>query len=119
MSVFKIFVEHWLVEENKARRTHRIKKRGIKIKTSVCVRLFVRRFFELMEQHVFGQDMSPKMRNYGVFLGKSFAVGGVCRHCEKSVVRFEIFKEEDQKILMISCQNEECRAIKMVLNLTE
>lgn len=120
MSAFQVFMDHWMIEENKAKKALQFKKRAAKIKVSNHIRLYVLRFWKHYDEWTDDEYQMPqKLRNYGFFLGKSSAVQGECPYCSRSVQRFGLFKQNGDTFLTISCQDKECQAMSMILNISE
>lgn len=116
MSVFQVYMDHWLIDENKAkRRTYFLDKRD-RIKASIIIRLFVSRFFELLKAWPRDMDEIPKMKNYGLYLAKRKAVAGLCRICKKNVRRFYLKEDEYGTYLYCRCQG--CQRLFVMLEMT-
>lgn len=120
MSVFKIFMNHWMIEENKAKKVLWFKEKTKKMHFFICTRLYVMRFMMLYQQ--MGDEeypMSTQLKKYAFFLGRSSAVQGCCLSCLRSVQRFSLLERYGETFLIISCQDKECQSPYMILNLTE
>lgn len=122
LGVFNVFLDHWMIEENRAKRKDYFQRMRLKINGSLVSRHLVDRFFEMyetyemaLEQGDQGLNLLHQIQNSAMMLIVIRAVGGVCRTCGKSFMRFEIFQRED---FMLVCQNERCRDITFfVINL--
>lgn len=122
---FKVFLEHWVMEENKAKRRLILKSRQKKIKVSVFIRVYVLKFFETLEKLQTHDEFHPnhpvlrkQLRKYAYFLGKSGAPNQICRFCGHHITRFELNHFlEPERCLFISCQNQYCGRTEFSLGL--
>ena len=118
-SVFNIFLEHWLQEENKAQRQLVLRSRQKRIKILIAVRSFVSTFFDILDKIYRGQD-TPEMRErfykISYYLGKSHAFYHECSSCKRNVLRFELSHwHEVNKFLYLRCKNRGCGNTELTL----
>ncbi len=117
-SVFQVFMNHWLIEENKASRALIFQQRAKKLKMTFFMRMYVLQFWKWMNQLEFGQAVPRNLRGIGMLLGKSNAVGGVCKMCHRNVIVFHFVKIENRTLLLVECKEYSCRWVEDVLDMT-
>lgn len=113
MSAFKVFLEHWLIEENLSKRKQYYRKMGQKIQGVIHAQESLLLFEELIHAwdipDLRSHELVGKIIFRGMVLAMFRTVGGECEKCEQSVVRFEIHR---QVHLMAVCQNERCAHVQ-------
>lgn len=118
--MFQIFMDHWMIKENEARRALRFKEKAEKIQLFTRMRIEVQQFWEFYDDWGYDDEYFAELKNYALFLGKSAAVHGCCPYCERSVQRFGLLERNGETTCMtISCQDKECQAPFMIMNLSE
>ena len=111
---FSIFLSHWVREENDARRAQFYKKMQKQVKTSVHVKAYVQEFKDRSFTRVLDDPVEKRLRSLGYYLGKSNAVYGVCRYCEKNLARFEFDHPIRQRILYVACDDMICSILPVL-----
>lgn len=113
MSAFNVFLDHWMREENKAKRMAFLQRKRVQINGSVINKLLVKRFGELLALfHRFGQadeELRRQLKHLGQNLVMCQAVCSPCRTCNCSVLKHE--KDFRTNSLFVVCQNEHCRDV--------
>lgn len=111
---FRIFIQHWMKEENEAKKKKYFKGLEEKIYSAVNMKKTFLEFDLLVELWNNG-DHSAKLRSriyyFGMILAMFNGIKGVCFKCKKSVYRFEIYKTFN---LIAICQNERCADVDLL-----
>jgi hypothetical protein len=117
-SVFEVFLNHWLIEENKATRAIIFQQRGKKLKMMLFMRVYVQQFWKWTHQLPFGHMVPRNLRGIGMLLGKSKTIRGVCKMCERNFMVFHLVKIEHRTLLFVECKEYSCRWVEEVLDMT-
>lgn len=119
MEAFSIFIQHWLLEENKAKKevyyTH-CKKEFEKFirnrKIVLTLILLEEQLFQLMFQEddveMEHEEEIAEIAMVCLFLAKKVGLGkevlGICKSCEKGIVRFNIEEQTSVKAVCAHCK---------------
>lgn len=113
MSAFTVFLDHWMKEENRAKRLQYYRTIGPKIQGALQAKVSLLLFEELLQAWQIPGLQSPELlgniRFRAMVLVMFQAVSGECERCMQSVVRFEVHR---QIHLMAICQNERCAHVQ-------
>lgn len=111
---FRIVLEHWVREENKAKWNKVMQSRQRKIKTSVFLKSKIQQFLDTLEELRSGKGdrevIQKKLFKISFFMGKSQAPFQLCSSCEENFTRFELTSPfVRDRFMDIRCSNECCR----------
>lgn len=110
MSAWNVFLDHWLIEENKAKRKDYFQKIKTKISLPVTRLMLVSVFkcllrrFERMENREEKGRLSFELQNRAMMLVVIKALDGECEVCRMHCMGFEI---EDNHLWKV-CQSQGC-----------
>ena len=109
MSAFTVFVDHWMVDENKAKKREYYRQMRGRILSTVMSKMWVSKFFEIMEQMAIQptQRLWYRLRDLGMGLVMTHSSTGSCHRCGVGVFRFERRNND----MLLVCQEEHCREV--------